>query len=278
VDEEDGDGLGPLPSGEWLGPDDSGPATPAESRYRERSVLGEGGMGKVVAAEDLRLRREVALKWALGNPDGPEAQRLRREARITAALDHPGIVPVYDLGEGHDGRPFYVMRLVRGGSLSEAIERSSSYLERSHLVRNLLSACEAVAFAHAAGVVHRDIKPDNILVGPYGETQVMDWGLARTLDEDDWAGVSAPRRSRWTPPESSSSRSTTRPTGGCTSDWRQGPPRRGRGAGGAEPGRASSIPGAEFEPRGRRASGRYVDGEREHERRRLRDLRPGVDR
>jgi len=114
---------------------------------------------------------------------------LRREARITAALDHPGIVPVYDLGEDADGRPYYVMRLVRGRSLSDAIESAATYPERLHLVRGFLAACDAVAFAHAAGVVHRDIKPDNILVGPYGETQVMDWGLARTLRDDDWDGV-----------------------------------------------------------------------------------------
>ncbi|MCO4769541.1 MAG: protein kinase [Deltaproteobacteria bacterium] len=160
-----------------------------DPRYRERALLGEGGMGRVVSADDRVLRREVAVKEALGAPDGPEAQRLRREARITAALDHPGVVPVYDLGEDADGRPYYVMRLVRGQSLGEAIEARSSYEEREHLLRGFLAAVEAIAFAHAANVVHRDIKPDNILVGPWGETQVMDWGLARTLDEDEWDAV-----------------------------------------------------------------------------------------
>ena len=177
------------PSGEWAG--SSGVWDPASDgvRYRERSVLGTGGMGRVVLAEDLVLRREVALKAALGDPDGPEAQRLRREARITAALDHPAIVPVYDLADDDDGRPYYVMRLVRGQTLAAAIAAAEGYAGRLALLRSFLTACEAVAFAHEAGVIHRDLKPDNILVGPWGETQVMDWGLARTLDADDWDAV-----------------------------------------------------------------------------------------
>jgi len=186
---DDGEPWDRLASGEWRG--SSGALEPVSggSRYKERSVLGQGGMGRVVVAEDTVLRREVALKESLGAADGPEAERLRREARITAALDHPGIVPVFDLGEDEDGRPHFVMRLVRGRSLGAAIAEASTYEERLPLVRSVLSACEAVAFAHDAGVVHRDIKPDNILVGAWGETQVMDWGLARTLDDDEWDAV-----------------------------------------------------------------------------------------
>ncbi len=178
-----------LASGDWLGSSGAWAPVDDDSRYTRRALLGEGGMGRVVAAEDRLLRREVALKEALGAPDGPEAQRLRREARITAALDHPAIVPVYDFGEDSEGRPHFVMRLVRGRSLGEAIGEAQTYSDRLLLLRNFLTVVEAVAFAHHAGVVHRDLKPDNILVGPWGETQVMDWGLARTLNDDDWEAV-----------------------------------------------------------------------------------------
>lgn len=189
MDEDEHEAGGTPHSGEWAGSSGVRDPAPEGARYRERSVLGAGGMGRVVLAEDLVLRREVALKAALGDPNGPEAQRLRREARITAALDHPAIVPVYDLADDEDGRPYYVMRLVRGQTLAAAIASADGYAGRLALLRSFLTACEAVAFAHEAGVVHRDLKPDNILVGPWGETQVMDWGLARTLDADDWDAV-----------------------------------------------------------------------------------------
>ena len=148
---------------------------PEPSRYVRGALLGVGGMGRVVAAQDLRLGRMVALKEAL---PGNEA-RLAREAKITAILDHPGIVPVHDAGRSADGRAWYVMRLVRGRSLAEAIAGAGDVQERLRLLRHLLHACQAMAYAHSLGVIHRDIKPDNILVGEFGETQVMDWGLAR---------------------------------------------------------------------------------------------------
>lgn|GEM_PF-2389604 len=178
-----------LPSGEWLGVSGEWQQSGSNDRYREQTLLGEGGMGRVMVASDVLLRREVAVKKALGAPDGPEAQRLLREARITAALDHPGIVPVFDVGEDDEGHPFYVMRYVRGRSLSDAIAEAGTLDGRLLLIRGFLAAVEAVAFAHRAGIVHRDIKPDNILVGPLGETQVMDWGLARALNDEDWGGV-----------------------------------------------------------------------------------------
>ncbi|HND29357.1 MAG TPA: serine/threonine-protein kinase, partial [Myxococcota bacterium] len=148
---------------------------PEPSRYVRGALLGVGGMGRVVAAQDLRLGRMVALKEAL---PGNEA-RLAREAKITAILDHPGIVPVHDAGRSADGRAWYVMRLVRGRSLAEAIAGAGDLQGRLRLLRHLLHACQAMAYAHSLGVIHRDIKPDNILVGEFGETQVMDWGLAR---------------------------------------------------------------------------------------------------
>ena len=147
------------------------------ARYERGGLLGEGGMGQVFAAEDRRLSRQVAFKVA-GNRPGVR-ERLAQEAWITAQLEHPGIVPVYDAGETEDGRLFYTMRVVRGRSLAEALKDSPLLADRLRWVRPLLAACQAVAYAHSRGIVHRDLKPANVLVGAFGETQVVDWGLAR---------------------------------------------------------------------------------------------------
>ena len=139
-------------------------------------------MGSVWEAEDEALGRTVALK-VLDLPDegGDLASRLRREARVLARLEHPGIVPVHDAGTLADGRPFYAMKLVRGERLDEAAAR----MTLAERLRAFGRVCEAVAFAHAAGVLHRDLKPGNVMVGPFGEVLVMDWGLARVLLEID---------------------------------------------------------------------------------------------
>lgn len=135
-------------------------------------------MGRVVLALDSRLRRQVAVKV----PRGKEARaRLAREAFITAQLEHPGIVTVYDAGTNALGEPFYTMRLVRGRSLEEQLVAEKD--PASTPLRALLAACEAVGFAHRAGVVHRDLKPANIMVGDFGEVVVVDWGLALTVSE-----------------------------------------------------------------------------------------------
>ena len=155
---------------------------PEGDRYRETGSLGRGGMGRVDAVDDRWLGREVARKETLTNDPALEG-RLRNEARVTARLEHPGIVPVYDLGRTDDGRLYYTMRLVRGRSLSDAIEEASTPTQRMALVRHVLDACHAVAYAHSHGVIHRDLKPENILVGAFGETQVADWGLAFELSE-----------------------------------------------------------------------------------------------
>jgi WD40 repeat protein/tRNA A-37 threonylcarbamoyl transferase component Bud32 len=174
-------------SGAELGPA-SGPApegNPASrssesQRYTPGNLVGRGGMGRVRVAHDRRLSREVALKEL--DPRlahvGSAVIRMEREALLTAALDHPGIVAVHDAGRLPDGRPFYTMRLVRGRSLQAAIREAPSLQARLGLTRHLLAAAEAVAAAHEAGVVHRDLKPANILLGGFGETQVIDWGLA----------------------------------------------------------------------------------------------------
>ena len=171
-------------------PDSGEFSAPIESRYTRERLIGRGGMGEVWQARDRVLRRVVALK--VGRPELSESDALRlvREARITASLDHPGIVPVFDAGEDIEGQPFYTMRIVAGQGLDEAIGQASDFPARKALLSALLRACEALAFAHQAGVVHRDLKPANIRVGVFGEVQVMDWGLACAPEEDpEWAEV-----------------------------------------------------------------------------------------
>lgn len=161
-----------------------------DGRYDRRSLLGAGGMGRVHVARDARLGRDVAIKEAHPAADPAAADaRLNREARIAALLEHPSIVPVYDAGESPGGRPWYVMRLVRGRSLDEAIGAAGSLPERLGLMRHYLATCEAVAYAHHLGVVHRDLKPANVMVGEFGETQVVDWGLARLRGEAEGVWV-----------------------------------------------------------------------------------------
>lgn len=146
-------------------------------RYSIQGVLGWGGMGRVSLAEDQRLGREVAVKHNTpGRPNGE--QRLAQEAWVTAQLEHPGIVPVYDAGQDPDGRLWYAMRVVRGKTLAEAL-KGRTLPERLELLRHFLTACEAVGFAHHRGIIHRDLKPQNVMIGEFGETQVVDWGLAR---------------------------------------------------------------------------------------------------
>jgi serine/threonine protein kinase len=151
----------------------------AGTRYRLLERIARGGMGVVYAAEDEKLQRRVALKVLdVPGTDGDLANRLMREARVLARLEHPGIVPVHDVGTLADGRVFYTMKFVEGQRLDKFIERVKSVQDR---LRLFLRICEAVAFAHAHGVLHRDLKPANIMVGPFGEVLVMDWGLAKIL-------------------------------------------------------------------------------------------------
>jgi eukaryotic-like serine/threonine-protein kinase len=146
--------------------------------YELAEAIARGGMGTVYRARDRRLEREVALKvMDAPAPSPPEIERMRDEARILARLEHPGIVPVHDLGTLPDGRLFYVMKLVRGRRLDEAARDQPLHAR----LRAFERVCEAVAFAHAQGVVHRDLKPENVMVGPFGEVLVLDWGIAKIL-------------------------------------------------------------------------------------------------
>jgi serine/threonine protein kinase len=149
------------------------------TRYRLVERLGRGGMGTVYLAEDALLERRVALK-VLDLPDstGELAERLLREARILAKLEHPGIVPVHDVGTLADGRVFYTMKYVEGQRLDRYLARLESIPDRLRLFQRI---CEPVAFAHSRAVLHRDLKPENVMVGPFGEVLVMDWGVAKIL-------------------------------------------------------------------------------------------------
>ena len=147
-------------------------------RYEVTARLGRGGMGVVYAARDRTLDREVAIKVLDAVDDAAAARRLQDEARILARLEHPGIVPVHDAGSLADGRVFYVMKLVRGARLDQALAADASLVERLDLFTRI---AEAVSFAHAQGIVHRDLTPANIMIGRFGEVLVLDWGVARIL-------------------------------------------------------------------------------------------------
>lgn len=159
---------------------------PQGEDHGTRYVLGEqiarGGMGRILAAWDRTLDRPVVLKTVRAS-DALSRERFAREMVVTARLQHPAIVPVYDGGRFEDGTPFYAMRRVDGRELEACIVQAESLRERLELARPYIALVDAVAYAHAEKFVHRDLKPRNVLVGPFGETVVLDWGLAKRLDE-----------------------------------------------------------------------------------------------
>jgi serine/threonine protein kinase len=175
--------------GETLADD---PALVPQSRYTWVSEVGKGGLGKVWLARDNDLSREVALKELKpGSASSEAVRRLIKEAQITGQLQHPNIVPVYEVNRG--GRPFYTMKLVKGETLLQAIHRhhqqrregKTDLLLEQRLMSVFLNVCDAIAYAHSRGVIHRDLKPDNIVLGDYGEAIVLDWGLARRINAPD---------------------------------------------------------------------------------------------
>jgi eukaryotic-like serine/threonine-protein kinase len=153
----------------------------SSTKYTFIKELARGGMGTVYLAEDRELNRLVAIK-VLNTPEITEDLRSRmvREAQIIARLEHPGIVPVHDVGTLPDGRVFYAMKFVRGSRLDEYAAVNDSVRDR---LRKFQAVCDAVAFAHAHGVIHRDLKPQNIMIGSFGEVLVLDWGVAKILKE-----------------------------------------------------------------------------------------------
>lgn len=165
-----------------------------EDRYRIRGELGRGGMGAVSRAEDLNVRREVAMKRLTeSSASRPESvARFIEEAQITGQLEHPGIAPVYELGIDADGQVFYTMKRIRGESLGEVLRRLAQGEGKAEedwplarLLRVFVGICETVAYAHSRGVVHRDLKPDNIMLGEFGEVVVVDWGVAKIMGKTD---------------------------------------------------------------------------------------------
>jgi eukaryotic-like serine/threonine-protein kinase len=163
--------------------DPSPPGTLVGPRYTLHEQLGAGGVGQVVAALDREVRRVVALKTLQSSvaDDPVVSARFVEEARITAQLEHPGIVPVYDLGAGPDDLPYYTMRIVKKRSLRDVLANSELRKQWStaRLMGVMLQVARALGYAHSRGVLHRDIKPENILVGDHGEVYIADWGLAR---------------------------------------------------------------------------------------------------
>jgi serine/threonine protein kinase len=180
--------------------------------YELIEQLGTGGMGEVYRCCDPALERDLAIKVMKASlRDDPEGERrFLREARVTGSLQHPGIVPVHNLGRLADGHLHYTMRLVRGRTFADILKQEAGKPERlSALLAIFQKVCEAVAYAHSKRVIHRDLKPSNIMVGRFGEVQVMDWGLAKVLSPDegpdspeekaDAAGTSIPTESIDTP-------------------------------------------------------------------------------
>ena len=201
-----------VPLGGSRGQEFCGLGVPNTQRYKFVRLHGEGGVGRVWLVRDERLGREVALKEL--NPskarDPSALTRFIDEARVTGQLQHPGIAPVYELSQHQpEGRPFYTMRFLRGKTLTQAVEDfhrrrlagSSLPVELRELLGAFLSVCQVIAYAHSLGVLHRDLKGQNVVIGDFGEAMVVDWGLAKVVSEDmrgaDRAESPSPARSHF---------------------------------------------------------------------------------
>ena len=173
------------------------PETPG--RYSGGSEFARGGMGRVFLVHDVYLGRDVALKELLPVRRKADTEptptpvrqaiqitaRFLQEARITGQLEHPSIVPVYELGHRPDGSLYYTMKLVRGTTLAKSLEQATALTNRLGLLPHFVNLCQAIAYAHSRGVLHRDLKPSNVMLGEFGETVVIDWGLAKAKNQPD---------------------------------------------------------------------------------------------
>ncbi len=186
--------------------EEADPQSPSGSRFRILRPHARGGLGEAFIAHDHELRREVALKQLHDrHADVPGTRaRFMLEAEVTGGLEHPGIVPVYSLGRDPEGRPYYAMRFIRGDSLKQAVDQfhradrnecdpGERALALRKLLRRFIDVCNAIEYAHSRGVIHRDLKPDNIMLGTFGETLVVDWGLAKPLKQVVESEASAKR-------------------------------------------------------------------------------------
>jgi eukaryotic-like serine/threonine-protein kinase len=167
----------------------------SDGRYELGELHGQGGLGRVLIAYDKDLERPVAVKELL-HPSARAEARFVREAKLTARLEHPAIVPVHDAGRWPTGEAFYTMKLVAGRSMKGVLGEKQSLEERLNLLPNLLAVADAIAYSHSRGIVHRDLKPANVIIGEYGETVVIDWGLAKDLSgpDDDCEPAAGPYR------------------------------------------------------------------------------------
>lgn len=169
------------------------PSQPRSSRYKILKLHGRGGMGEIWLAEDEHIGRQVAFKCIRGDKE-QALERFFAEAQVTGQLEHPGIVPVHELGQDQDGKPFYVMRMIHGRTLKDVIAECHAANKRGEadeelrwlrLLGIVISLCRTISFAHSRGVIHRDLKPDNVMVGQYGEAFVLDWGLCKLSGHPD---------------------------------------------------------------------------------------------
>ncbi len=176
------------------------PTQPSGGHYRVGREIAKGGMGAILEAKDQSLDREVAMKVMLSQVDASKTSRQRfvREALVLARLEHPNIVPIHEMGRNADGQLFYTMKLVKGRTLQAiigAIRKGDAPTIQHYTLDRLLTiyrkVCDAVAFAHHQRIIHRDLKPENVMVGEFGEVLVMDWGLAKHLDDEQHAKAEA---------------------------------------------------------------------------------------
>jgi serine/threonine protein kinase/WD40 repeat protein len=183
-------------------PSEAGRPSLTAGRYLVSRELARGGMGAILEANDESLDREVAMKVMLDDAEQDQVarQRFLREALVLARLSHPNIVPIHDMGRDEQGRRFYTMKLVKGRTLQAiltAIKKGDELTTKHYTLDRLLTiyrkVCDAVAFAHHQRIIHRDLKPENVMVGEFGEVLVMDWGLAKHLDDEQHAKTEAAR-------------------------------------------------------------------------------------